>query len=235
MAFSLRSIVLLAALLYGATAEAAEECKAGEQCAHDDVEESALLQTKIEPQPKADGDTEKSAKIEPEPKVDGDTEKSQPNLVDLLAKFDDLQAKVKMVKGAVLTQNVTTDPDDENDNDARELLSTRATHKATKEGCPPQPSGWNQCAWGKVYEVPAYCGGSAKRYTLNNGDPVNYKACAFLTAQTSVCSNYFYTTSTSDAAGGVCKCCKEPPSTGSYYGSSQCNHVYYASPSCQLR
>lgn len=248
MASSLRGIVLVAALLYGATAEAAEGCKPGEQCVHDDIEESALLQTKVEPlgagnspdaegvgnSPLGAGNSPGDAKFNKLPVKVDNTQKSEPMLVDLLAKFDDLQAKVNMVKGAVLTQNTTTDPDDEYDNDARELLSTRATLKSTEESCPTQPDGWNGCAWGRVWSFPAYCG-SSNRITLNEGTPLPYTGCAFLTAQSSGCSNYFYTTSTSDSAGGVCKCCKQAPGNGGYYKSKSCNYVYYADPSCNLR
>lgn len=172
-------------------------------------------------------------------------EKPQLNPVDLLAKFDDLQTKVKNIKDSELTQNMTSDPDEPSppvDNEPPappvkepgELLSTNVTVKAAQTDCPPQPEGWNDCAYGKIFTVPAYCS-SDNRILLNGGEPLNYKQCAFLTAQSSACSNYFYTTSTSSSSVGACKCCKGSPNDINYYKSSQCNYVYYASPSCNIR
>lgn len=168
-----------------------------------------------------------------------------------LAKFAKPNAIAKDLEGTVLTETITSDPDEDDDghmptpdspasppdapgNQPSNLLSTNATRKATGESCPAQPSGWHSCAWGKVYGEPAYCG-SSNRYTLNGGVPMNFQACAFLTAQTSGCSNYFYTTSTASDVGGVCKCCKQGPSESPYYVSNSCNYVYYASPSCKIR
>lgn len=129
-------------------------------------------------------------------------------------------------EGATLTQNVTIDPDEYNE-DPRVLLSVNETIDVTSQSCPPQPAGWHGCAWGRVYNAPAYCAASI-RETLNNGQPVNFRGCAFLAAQDSRCSRYFYTTSTSNNAGGVCKCCTKSPSESSkYYGSSSCNYVYW--------
>lgn len=253
MALALRNVFFLGALLYGAAAQAADECASGEQCDGEDIEESALLQTKVEKH--GVGSSPKGSEDPGEPPLGSShpgnertassslgsghspaqhldtTHQPQTSLLESLAKFDDLQAKVKMVRGAVLTQNATSDPDEADDKDAQELLSTAS--------CPAQPEGWHICAWGRVFTqnggnpLPAYCA-SNNRLTLNNGEAMNFKGCAFLTAQTSGCSNYFYTTSTSDSAGGVCKCCKQGPSESPYYKSSQCNYVYYASSSCKI-
>jgi hypothetical protein len=158
MAVSLRQIVLLAAVFYGlgftagAPAEAEDQCKLGEQCVRDD--EVAFMQTKSELHSRMVINSPHKARV-------NKSENSRLDLVDPLAKFDDLQAKVKNIKDSELTQNTTSDPDEPSpplDNEPpappvkepAELLSTKnCTEYMRKEGCgwtlkwscPTQPIG----------------------------------------------------------------------------------------------
>jgi len=120
-------------------------------------------------------------------------------------------------------------PDEKNEDNAHALLSVNASIGTSD--CPSQPQGWHGCAYGGLISVPAFCA-SSNRITLNSGTPLNFLGCAFLTAQSSACSDYFYTQSTSGNTGGVCKCCK---AYGPFYASSSCNWIYKASSSCAIR
>jgi len=139
--------------------------------------------------------------------------------------------KEKSIPGTVpnlLSVNASI-PVDKNEDDAHALISVNASSGTSD--CPSQPQGWHGCAYGGLFSVPAFCA-SSNRITLNSGTPLNFQGCAFLVAQSSACSDYFYTQSTSGSTGGVCKCCK---AYGPFYASSSCNYVYKSSSSCNIR
>eukprot|EP00927_Polykrikos_kofoidii_P086857 TRINITY_DN9859_c0_g1_i1.p1 TRINITY_DN9859_c0_g1~~TRINITY_DN9859_c0_g1_i1.p1 ORF type:complete len:206 (-),score=29.86 TRINITY_DN9859_c0_g1_i1:20-637(-) len=197
-----RNIVALVALFYGVPTLAAEEREMEEEC---DGDEMTLLQVH-------------SAVLADKANDQRDPSESQHRATSV-----ELQDQSEAIKDEDVLLETTTDGDEKDDG----LLSVNASL-----GCPSQPQGWNGCARGGLYSVPAFCGHS-NRHTLNSGIKMNYKACAFLVANDHRCvSRRFYTSSTSDSTTGVCKCCIM---SSPVYSSNACNWVYEASASCNIR